>query len=71
MNCNGLDTGNSMARIRVCFRRLEYLFRGEKEALAEWRQPFEVAATRTSGQVNLVFFLETGFLIAGIVLLIN
>ena len=49
MDRNGLGTGNSMVRIRVCFRRLEYLFRGEKEALAESRQPVEVAATRPSG----------------------
>lgn len=60
-----------MARIRVCFRRLEYLFQGEKEAVAESRQPFEVAATLTSGQLNLVFSLETVFLIAGIDFLIN
>ena len=71
MNCNGLDTGNSMARIRVCFSSQEYLFQAEKEAVAESRQPFEVAATLTSGQLNLVFSLETVFLIAGIVLLNN
>ena len=71
MNCNGLDTGNSMARIRVCFSSQEYLFQGEKEALAESRHPFEVAAARTSGQLNLVFSLETVFLIAGIVFLNN
>ena len=61
MNCNGLDTGNSMARIRVCFSSQEYLFQGEKEAVAESRHPFEVAATLTSGQLNLVSLLKLFF----------
>ena len=34
---------------------------GEKEALPESRQTFEVAAARTSGLVNLVFSRQTGF----------
>ena len=44
---------------------------GEKEAVPESRQSFEVAAARTSGLVNLVCSRRTGILCAGIRLLRN
>ena len=35
---------------------------GEKEAVPEWHQTFEVAAAQTSGLVNIVSSCQTGFL---------
>ena len=44
---------------------------GEKEALPDLRQSFEVAASRTSGLVNLVSSHQTGFLCATIYLYVH
>ena len=43
----------------------------KKEALRESRQVFELAETKIPGVVNLVFYLQTGFTSARILLLIN
>ena len=53
-------------------RSLPFDSRGEKEALTESHQAFEIAAARTSGLVNLVSFRQTGFFFtASICLLIS
>ena len=44
-------------------RSLPLVARGEKEALLESHQGFEIAAARTSRLVNLVFFRQTGFFV--------
>ena len=43
----------------------------KKEALRESRQVFELAEAQIPGLVNLVFYLQTGFTSARILLLIN
>ena len=43
-------------------RSLPFVARGEKEALPESHQAFEITAARTSRLVNLVFFRQTGLL---------
>ena len=45
--------------------------KSEKEALPELLQPFEAAAARTSGLVNLVFSRQTDFSSASIRLVIK
>jgi len=44
---------------------------GKKETLRESRQVFELAEAQIPGLVNLVFYLQTGFTSARILLLIN
>ena len=63
-------TPSSSLRARDSFRLLLDQ-KGEKEALPESPQAFEVAAAPTSGLVNLVFSRQTGFSRASICSLIN
>ena len=53
----GLIIPHHASRTSFCLLECE----GEKDALPESRQTFEVAAAQTSGLVNLVFSRQTGF----------